>query len=195
MQKILFATALVLVLIACQRSEEATTDTVTATSDTTVTSVAGPDATTSTPLSAGDEEFVNTAARGGMAEVQLSTNAAAHAANADVKNFANMMIKDHNAANQELTQIAARKNVPPPADLDPEHKKIDQELAGLHGAAFDKRYMAAMLADHQKAVAAFQNASTNAQDPDIRAFAAKTLPKLQEHLRMAESIAKKVGAK
>ncbi len=45
-----------------------------------------------------------------------------------------------------------------------------------------------MVADHQKAVALFTKESTNGKDPELKAFATKTLPTLKEHLEMAKKL-------
>jgi putative membrane protein len=62
----------------------------------------------------------------------------------------------------------------------------------LSGAAFDRAYMADMVADHVADVAEFQRASKTAKDPDLKAWAAKTLPTLQDHLKSAKEINAKV---
>jgi predicted outer membrane protein len=72
--------------------------------------------------------------------------------------------------------------------MDPKHQKLMGHLSGLSGAEFDREYMKQMVKDHEDAVSDFQKQSTRAKDPDIRAFAARTLPALQEHLRMAREI-------
>ncbi len=69
-----------------------------------------------------------------------------------------------------------------------EHQKAMSKLAGLSGADFDREYMEMMVKDHEKVAALLEKASTNASDADIKAFAAKTLPVVNEHLQMARSI-------
>jgi putative membrane protein len=61
------------------------------------------------------------------------------------------------------------------------------------GADFDKAFAEDMVSDHKKAVAAFEKAANNSKDPDVKAFAAKTLPTLKMHLSMAEDLQQKVG--
>ena len=51
-----------------------------------------------------------------------------------------------------------------------------------------------MLADHRKDVAAFKTESTSGKDPDVKAWATKTLPTLEDHLKVARETAKDVGA-
>jgi putative membrane protein len=113
--------------------------------------------------------------------------------NADVKQFAQRMVDDHTKASEELKGWASQKNVTLPTEVAPDHKATHDRLAKLSGAAFDKAYMTAMVADHNKAVAAFTRASKTAKDADLKAWAGKTLPTLQEHQKMAKEIAAKAG--
>jgi len=136
--------------------------------------------------------FMTEAAKGGMAEVQLSTLATTKAQNADVKKFAQQMIQDHTNANAELKQLAGKKNVALPTDLDAEHKDIKDKLSGLSGAEFDKEYVSAMVADHEKSVNLFKTQADSGTDAETRAFAAKTLPKLQMHLDMIKGMQSKM---
>lgn len=142
----------------------------------------------STGSTTAPEGFMTEAARGGMAEVELSQLAVSKAQNAEVKKFAQQMIEDHSNANTELKSLAGKKNVTLPTDLDAAHKAIKDKLAGLSGAAFDKEYVNAMVADHEKSVALFQSQASGGTDADAKAFAAKTLPKLQMHLEMIKGI-------
>jgi putative membrane protein len=179
--------ALILVLF-CACSQE-TADT----TSTTVTSPAGEGATPPPPtLTPGDREFADTAARSGMAEVQLATNVASRATSPEVRAFAQQMIADHNRSNEELTTLAARKGLDPPADLEPEKKALDEELAKLTGPALDRKYMEEMVKDHAVAMARFESAARELADADFRAFAEKTLPTLRQHHHLAEQLAAKV---
>ena len=140
-----------------------------------------------------DHAFVKEAAIGGMAEVDLGQLAASKAESPDVKQFGQRMVDDHGKANTELKSWASQKNVTLPTELDAKHKAEHARLEKLSGAAFDRAYMQAMVADHNKDVAAFMRESKAAKDPDLKAWAAKTLPTLQEHQKMAKEINGKVG--
>jgi len=139
-----------------------------------------------------DKDFMNEAAVGGMAEVELGKLASAKAQNADVKKFAQMMVTDHTKANGELKTLASSKSVTLPTELDAEHKSTMTEMQGLSGAEFDKAYVADMLADHEKDVKAFQAQAMSSTDPDVKAFAAKTLPTLQAHLEAVRNLHNKM---
>ena len=141
-----------------------------------------------------DHTFVTKAAEGGMAEVKLGQLAADKATSDDVKKFGQRMVTDHSKANDELKQWAQQKNVTLPTELGAKHKATRDRLATLSGEQFDKAYMQDMLTDHTHDVAAFKRESTTGKDADLKAWAGKTLPTLQEHLTMAQDTATKVGA-
>ena len=212
---LLSAVALTVFAFACKNEQNTTADT----SGTSTTSVAATDtsATTSTndtsgtsgtsatagtttgasggtvsSLSDADKQFVMKAAQGGMAEVSTGQLAAAKATNADVKAFGNRMVTDHGKANDELKQLATNKGLSLPTDTDADHKKKMNDLEKKSGKDFDKSYMADMVKDHEHDVAEFQKESTSAQDPDLKNWVTKTLPTLQDHLKMAKQTASKV---
>ncbi|GAB3915105.1 DUF4142 domain-containing protein [Larkinella knui] len=128
-----------------------------------------------------DSEFAVKAASGGMMEVELGKLAQQKAQNQKVKDFGAMMVTDHSKANEEFKTIAASKNMTIPATLSDEHQKHVDDLSKLSGAEFDKEYVKLMVDDHKEDIDLFKDASFNAKDPDIKAFAGKTLPTLQKH--------------
>lgn len=169
---------------------------VTATTDTGVAGAVATDTATPGTASAlqdADLLFVADAAIGGLAEVQLGQLASEKATNADVKQFGQMMVTDHGNANTELQTLAQSKSVQLPTTLNEEKTELQQKLAGLAGAEFDREYMNEMVKDHKDDVEKFQKAANEAIDPEVKAFAAKTLPTLQQHLQKAEELASKVG--
>ena len=139
------------------------------------------------PASA-DAPFIGTAAMDGLAEIEHGRLAARNASSPAVKQFAARMVDDHSKAGEELKKLAAQKEVTLATRLDDQHRSMQGKLAGLKGAAFDKAYVDHMVAAHLKAVALFQQQAKDGQDPDVKAWAAKTLPTLQEHLKMASSM-------
>ena len=145
-------------------------------------------------VSAADRAFVREAAIGGMAEVELGNLAKEKASSDDVKSFGDRMVTDHGKANDELKQWASQNNVTLPTQLDAKHKATKDRLSKLSGAAFDKAYMKDMVADHKQDVAKFRSESKTAHNPDLKAWAGKTLPTLEDHLKLAQDTAAKVGA-
>ena len=142
----------------------------------------------SAALNPDDRAFIEKAAVGGKAEVELGQLALQKAQNDQVKQFAQRMVTDHSQANSELVSMGDKMSLTLPTELDKEHQDIKDKLSKLNGAKFDKEYMNAMVDDHQKDVNEFQKESSNAINSDVKAFASKTLPTLQQHLDLAKSI-------
>ena len=130
------------------------------------------------------------AAEGGMAEVELGQLASQRATDPQVKQFAQRMVADHGKANDQLKQLASSKNVQLPTDLPASAKRERDRLSKLSGAQFDREYMSHMTSDHKKDTSLFRSTAKSARDADVKQFAAATLPTLEEHLQMAQSIAK-----
>jgi putative membrane protein len=176
------------------------TSATTSTVDTSGTETSGTTSTTSTGSSGGtvssldpaDKDFVMKAAQGGMAEVMLGQMASSKGTSPDVKNFGNRMVSDHGKANDELKQLAQNKGMALPADTDKEHKDAADKLSKASGKDFDKQYISNMVDDHEKDVKEFEKESKDAKDPDLKAWASKTLPTLQDHLKMAKDTKAKV---
>ncbi|CCH53404.1 outer membrane protein-like protein [Fibrisoma limi BUZ 3] len=135
-------------------------------------------------------DFAVKAANGGMLEVELGRLAQEKAQNPDVKAFGAMMVDDHQKANQELKDLAAQKNITLPTTLGEDAQKHVDELRQLTGAEFDKKYIDMMVEDHEEDVKLFKEAADDADDADVKAFAAKTLPTLQKHLERVTTLDK-----
>jgi putative membrane protein len=145
------------------------------------------------PVFAADEAWVMKIAKGGMAEVELGKLAAEKGSSDAVKQFGQRMVDDHSKANDELKALAERKKIALSAEIAPEDKTLRDRLMKLSGPAFDQAYMKAMLNDHLKDVSEFRTESRSGKDPDVKAWAAKTLPTLEEHLKMARATNGTVG--
>ena len=133
-----------------------------------------------------DGAFVTAAAQGGMAEVQMGRLAVEKASDPKVKEFGQRMVDDHTKAGNELKSTAERDGVALPPAISAKQKATLNRLSRLSGSAFDRAYMQDMVKDHEEDVAAFQREADKGSDPDMKVFAGKTLPTLQDHLREAK---------
>ena len=144
-------------------------------------------AQTGAAVPAADRTFAEKAAAGGVAEVEGGKMAEQRAANDKVRQFGSRMVQDHSKANEELKQIAAGKGLQLPSAPGAQSQEMMAKMQKLSGAEFDRAYMDHMVKDHKKDVAEFQKQAGSGKDPQIKAFAAKTLPTLQDHLKLAEA--------
>ena len=138
-------------------------------------------------LEASDQSFVAEAAQGGMAEVAMGKMAQQRATHAQVKTFGERMVRDHSKANEDLKQVASAKAVTLPTTPGTANQHHADALGKLSGAEFDRAYMKHMVDDHKKDVANFEKAAASAKDPDVKAFAVRTLPTLKAHRELAQT--------
>jgi putative membrane protein len=135
-----------------------------------------------------DAPFIGTAAMDGLAELEHGRLATRNASSPQVKRFAQRMVDDHQKAGDELHRLASQKEITLATKLDDQHQVTQNDLAKLTGAAFDKAYMAHMVKAHLQAVALFEQEVKNGQDANVKAWAARMLPTLQEHVKLASAV-------
>lgn len=139
-----------------------------------------------------DRDFMTGSARTNLLEIALSRLPATQSMNVDVQSFGQKMVTEHQRLNEQLTEVAARKKVKLPDKLtEPQQKSVDDMLK-LSGEPFDRRYMQHVVTDHEKTVESFKKASTDAQDAEVKSFAAGALSTLEEHLKEARELRDKV---
>ncbi len=137
-------------------------------------------------LSPTDANFVKQAAIGGLSEVQEGKLASQRGDRA-AKKVGDQMVIDHTHANDELVGITKSQNLDIPTQPDATHAAQFAQLQKLRGKAFDNAYLNHQLLAHQQTIAVFQQEADQGSDPQLKAFAARTLPILQGHLAMVKS--------
>jgi putative membrane protein len=207
------ATLMVVVAVACGggRDEENTG----AANDTTRTGTVGTggDTTTTTPdtRTSGDDlqRWIQDITMHNTAEIELGKLASERASNAQVKQFGQMMVRDHTMAGNELKKVV-EGHIPVQEQMDEKHRDLAQKLRGMQGAEFDREYMTAMADGHQEVKnmleerardATNTGTTANRTDPNaghdqlamgVNQWAAKTLPTVEKHLQQAEQLKAKV---
>jgi len=145
-------------------------------------------------LLAAHKEFALQAGRGGLAEVEIARVVVTRATRPEVRDFAQRLIDDHSRANQELENLANQKSITLPTTLDPAQQNLLDRMKTMGGAALDDTYLKEMIKDHEADSHLFERGQ-NAQDPDLKAFAQRTLPTIQQHLEMAKRLAEATSSK
>lgn len=154
----------------------------------------GPNDKAASSVTSGEKTWVIKHLQGGAEEVRLGQLAATKGTNPKVKEFGKHMVGDHSKAGTELKMLADKKGIKIPAKDSKSDKDFDK-LNKLSGADFDKQYVDMMVADHKADVAAFQKEAEKGSDPNLKAWAGKTLPTLQSHLKMIQEIQSSMGKK
>jgi putative membrane protein len=131
--------------------------------------------------------FLRDAIRGNFSEVTLGRIIQNRGASADVRQFGAMLVRDHSNGLAQAQQIASRMHLRIPATLTPEARHEQMVLRSLRGAAFDREVRRYMIDDHRKDIAKF-SAQARTGDRATARYAAATVPVMQHHLRMAQSL-------
>ena len=137
-------------------------------------------------VSKADAKFINEVAEGGMMEVRMGELGQQKSQNPEVKALSQRLVTDHTKANDELKQLAASKGTTIPTQLSDHYQKALDKLSSA--SDFDKSFKEMAVKDHKNDIKEFEKALKKSNDTELKAWISKTLPTLQEHLRMAEQI-------
>lgn len=144
-----------------------------------------------------DTEYLQKAAQGVMAEVQLGEMAQKQAADERVKQFGKRMVDDHGKDLQAIKQLASQKHVELPNSPDDKQKREADKLSKLSGADFDKEYVKYEKKDHKEDVK--EDVKENgkmmkkAVDADVRNFASAEYQTVSGHKKMIDEIHSQLG--
>lgn len=143
-------------------------------------------ATANLPFS--DPDFAVDAADQDMLEMQLGKIALKNSSNQEIKDFGQMMIDDYTTANNKLIALAKQKNIVLPSSPSQKNLKHINDLNDRTGDDFDKHYIDFIVANHKRTLRLFENASRNADDVELKAFATNRLPIIKKHLAAAKAL-------
>jgi putative membrane protein len=174
-QKWSIAAVAVLMISGCERNTARDNDAAVGTSGTAA-------------LAAADRDFVVGMIAGGTAEVELGRLAEEKASNPAGREFAEVLVRDHQKANAELKSIATKYNIDVSnANLD-DHKNDMERMRKLSGPEFDSEYIQMMVDKHEKTVTKLEERANDDDNPEIRQWASRTLPTVRQHLEKAKAI-------
>jgi putative membrane protein len=139
---------------------------------------------------ADDATFLKDAIQGSLAEVKMGQLAEKNGESEEVRSFGTKLVTDHSASMDQAAELAQSIGAPVPDQPKPEAQQHYEQLEKLTGAEFDAAFAEHMAMDHEKEIQKFEEQS-QAGSGEVAEFAKATLPTLQQHLEIAESIAKK----
>jgi putative membrane protein len=134
-------------------------------------------------------DFVKEAATSDMFEIQ-SSQLAQSKGGAEIKTFAAKMVADHTKTSADLKSMVQGGNVKAelPNEVTSSQSSMLDKLNGLNGEDFNKQYMSDQVSAHKDAVSLFQRYAKGGDNASLKSWAGKTLPTLQDHLKMAEGL-------
>jgi putative membrane protein len=135
-----------------------------------------------------DASFVYQASAGGMAEVMMGHLAMQRGQTQAERNFGRMLVADHTKANDQLMGIAQTVMLRTASGPNAMQQSMDQQLQSAPADAFDAMFNHCMISAHERTIALFKTEAHGGENPQLRHFAAMTLPALYAHLRIAEAL-------
>lgn len=133
--------------------------------------------------------FLQMAASSNQWEIQSSQVALQRSTDPAIRNFAQMIIADHQQLGAQMMAAAQAAGLPPPPQaMMPEEQQMLAQLQSAPAGSFDAMYRDMQIAAHQKAIGLFQNYAASGDIPTLRATASQGLPVLQKHLATAQAL-------
>lgn len=144
-------------------------------------------AAASAKTQAGDQQFLDQAFNINQGEIALGKLAQERAASAQVRDFGKRLQSDHQAALDQLREVADKSHLSLPMKMERDEMDLHQQLSKLSGKEFDQAFIQHMVSGHRHAIDLFQEEAVHGQDAALRDYAEKQLPVLRVH----EAIAKR----
>lgn len=134
-----------------------------------------------------DKQFLSELIKGDNAEISLGHLAADKGGSDGVRAFGQVLATDQSQGKKEAATLAADLDVKVTDGAGEEARQEIGKLQGLIGTEFDKEFVRYMISEHEKDIAAFEAKAGEGNRP-ASALARKTLPVLQKHLQLAQSL-------
>jgi putative membrane protein len=139
-----------------------------------------------------DQDFMGKAAEGHQSEILMARVALLKSGNNDVKDYANMIEKDHSAALKDIVELMNDKRVSKPQTLNDETKQHLSAMNELKGPEFDREFVNMMVSGHENAVEMYQSELATVQNPDLKDYIEGLKPKLEMHLEKGQQLQSKL---
>jgi putative membrane protein len=128
-----------------------------------------------------DSEFATAATSDNLLASALSALAVQKGTALEVKDFAKQTDADHTELQNQLQAVADRSGLVLPKMMSHDDRKIYDDVDDRKYLGFDKKYLRDLGELHERAIKRYAEAADQASTPELRAYAAETLPKLREH--------------
>jgi putative membrane protein len=140
-----------------------------------------------------EQNFLTEALKGNYLEVKVGNTAQEKTSNAEVKRFAQRLVRDHGEAYNKLKDIAQKQGVTWTEQIDEKCQAVLDQLQSKSGEEFDKEFARLMVKSHAMGIAKYQKCSREGDNAELKSFAQQTLPTLRQHFTEAKQLARTVG--
>ncbi|WP_174291589.1 DUF4142 domain-containing protein [Sphingomonas bacterium] len=130
-------------------------------------------------------EYVMTAGASDLYEITASRTVLETTQNPQLRDFAQMMVADHNKSTADVKAAATRSHVrAAPPKLDPLQQELVAELRAENGAARDAAYIAQQKASHGQALNVQKAYAMEGTAPALKSAASAIVPVVEQHIAM-----------
>jgi len=141
-------------------------------------------------LSRGDKEFFKDASQIGLTELELGKLAQTKGASVVVKNLASKLVTNYTKTLDDLRELAKAKNIGIDWRPTVQQQTVLAAFEKKSGTEFDKDFRDYVAKEHEKAIKIFGDVAKETEDPDMRAYANRSLIALRTHRLLATGYGK-----
>lgn len=142
-----------------------------------------------------DETFALYAASSGLAEIEGAQLVLKSTARAEVRNYAQKLVREHGKAMDELRRIVGARGLKLPPEPTGRHADMVTKLTGLTPTDRDEAFLLRFGVDaHKETIALFERHASEGEDPELKRYARQVLPSLREHMAEAQKLIHAAGA-
>ena len=136
-----------------------------------------------------DQAFALFAASSGLAEIEGARLTLRSSKSADVRDYAQKLMREHARSGDELRRIVAPHGLSLPTAPTGRHADLVTKLSGVSVQDLDEAFLLRFGVDaHKETIALFERHVVEAKDPQLRRYAEQTLPTLREHVSAAHKL-------
>lgn len=134
------------------------------------------------------DDFLDRASANGIAEIETARMALETSQAEDVRAFAQRMLDDHTKSRQDMARLAKEKNLPLSDEATLMNKAKAMILELRDGEDFNEAYANNQVVAHEQTIELYRDYLKKGQNSDLKQFAEKMLPTLEEHLQQAKQL-------
>jgi putative membrane protein len=124
------------------------------------------------------------------AQIEIGKLADKRAGSPKVKEFAAQLVQDHQKCYDHLAETIKNRKIAVVSGFEKDTQANIDRLSKLKGEEFDREFLAYVIKSHQEGIAIFESQVKSGKNAEMRAFAEEGLPKLREHLKLAQELSK-----
>lgn len=144
----------------------------------------------SSGLSSKDKAFLLEAANTRMVDWVQGNLATEQAASRKYQQYGKRLMKDQNKLMEEIKALAEAKKLTLPLEISGEKNEELNRMKSISGETFERRFRRMIIKDHKRDLDFFKQTAESSTDPEIRDFAKRYLPLIEQHLELARDLNK-----